>query len=240
MYNSLITRVVSLTIIAVVLLFMGGCREKGVSDISIETIEEETDISRVYAEYAVLGGINPSETDIEFNSEFQTGTETAIEEFLRQVEENKDAIRQGNKGILEIKYNVHNNSSDFISIVEERYNYIGGAHGNTEWIAHNIDTTTGQRVMLSDLFSDEGYRETLKRCIDEIMEANKDEYKDLWSPPEIDDGSETDFYISDGRLILYYPPYELSYFARGVVEFPIHLSEIQGYMKEEYKQRLVL
>lgn len=234
MHNSLIKRFISVFFAAVLTVLSAGCGEKGVYTIKIEEINQETDQYRINAQIPVIGGITPTDAEKTLNDGFKIGVQTAMEEFIRQSEDNMSVLRQGNKGVLEIKDNVHYNENNFISLVEERYSYVGGAHGNVEWIAHNIDMEKGLEIKLPDLFKDEGWRETLIRLMDEILQANKDEYKDLWEKPMIDSETEEDFYISDGRLIIYYPPYKLSYYARGVVEFPISLNELQGYLKEEY------
>ena len=66
----------------------------------------------------------------------------------------------------------------------------------------------------------------------ELKENKPEEYGELWQKPEIKKNQ--DFYITDDDLVIYYQPYELSYYARGFIEFPIRLIELKGYLKEDY------
>ena len=62
----------------------------------------------------------------------------------------------------------------------------------------------------------------------------KVEYADIWEQPVIGEEQNECFYLTDDGLVIYYPPYELSYYARGFVEFVIPYSELYGYLKPEY------
>ena len=44
-----------------------------------------------------------------------------------------------------------------------------------------------------------------------------------------------DFYITPENLVVYYLPYKLSHYERGFVEIPLSLSDMSGYLKEEYR-----
>ena len=100
----------------------------------------------------------------------------------------------------------------------------------------NIDVSGEKEVKLADLFADDGYVSTLNRMINEEMEKHSEEYKDLWAKPEIKQEHQTDFYIQDDDLVIFFQPYDLSYYARGFVEFRLDLEDLSGYMKEEYRR----
>ena len=76
----------------------------------------------------------------------------------------------------------------------------------------------------------------LNRMINEEMEKHSEEYKDLWAKPEIKQEHQTDFYIQDDDLVIFFQPYDLSYYARGFVEFRLDLEDLSGYMKEGYRR----
>ena len=137
---------------------------------------------------------------------------------------------------MEISWEETYNKNDFISVVEERYIYTGGARGITVHIPVNIDVSGEKEVKLADLFADDGYVSTLNRMINEEMEKHSEEYKDLWAKPEIKQEHQTDFYIQDDDLVIFFQPYDLSYYARGFVEFRLDLEDLSGYMKEEYRR----
>ena len=60
------------------------------------------------------------------------------------------------------------------------------------------------------------------------------EYSDLWEKPIITDAQNEYFYFNDKGIVIFYPPYELSYYARGFVEFVIPYEDLYGYLKPEY------
>ena len=88
---------------------------------------------------------------------------------------------------------------------------------------------------LKDLFSDEGYIETINRMIDELVAEKPEEYSGLWAEPHITEETQRQFYLTDEELVIFFPPYELSYYARGFVEFPLRLTELNGKLKEEFR-----
>ena len=100
----------------------------------------------------------------------------------------------------------------------------------------NIDVSGEKEVKIADLFADDGYVSTLNRMINEEMEKHSEEYKDLWAKPEIKQEHQTDFYIQDDDLVIFFQPYDLSYYARGFVEFRLDLEDLSGYMKEGYRR----
>lgn len=223
-----------LFLLIVCTMLLSACSLKQIPEIDIDSKEYETDISSVYAETVQFAGFENDEFERQINESITRDISGALVSFDTMVSESTDNIRMGNRCVLEIKQFVKNNNNDFISVIEEHYVYTGGAHGSTAWYPRNIDLSAGKTILLSDLFSDDSYKNELNRQIDTILENNKEEYTDLWSHPKID--SEENFYISDGKLVIFYPPYELSYYARGFVEFPIKLSDIEGYLKDEYKR----
>ncbi len=55
---------------------------------------------------------------------------------------------------LGISYSVKRVDEQMISIVEDSYEYTGGAHPNSVRVAYNFDTQTGERLKLEDVASD--------------------------------------------------------------------------------------
>ena len=54
--------------------------------------------------------------------------------------------------------------------------------------------------------------------------------------PLITEDTENNYYITDEDLVIFFPPYTLSYYAKGFIEFNIRLTEIEGMLKDEYKR----
>lgn len=232
MYNSVV-RILAAVLTAAVLC---GCSmSKDTAAISIEKVEYETDTSTVYVERPTFSFMKNKELMGELNDAYEAETDSALVAFDTKTLEAPE-LAGGNKYVFEIHQDIKYNGNDFISIVSEDYEYTGGAHGSTVRLAKNVDTLTGITLTLADLFEDNAYKSTLDRMILEAVENNPDEYSDLWEKPQIKDSNQTDFYISEQGLVVFYQPYDLSYYARGFVEFTFPFDEISGYMKEEYRR----
>lgn len=199
----------------------------------------ETDYSEVTAEGIQLSGLPGAEFEKSINAELKQQVDSSLVAFDSLAAENSSNVRMGNRCILNITWEEKYNKNGFLSVVEEEYVYTGGAHGTTVRIPKNIDITGEKVVKLKDLFMDEGYVTTLNRLINERLSEHSDEYSELWEKPEIKEEHQENFYIQDDKLVIFFQPYELSYYARGFVEFPLPLDELSGYMKEEYRRLTV-
>lgn len=199
------------------------------TSVDIITEERETEYAEISMQILQINIPGDKEFSESYNDERVNEAESAAAGFEAGTD---SEAASGQKNVLTVTQDVKYNKNDFISAVEEQYTYTGGAHGMTMRKSHNIDTRLKCEVGLSDLFAEEGYEETLARMMRVLREENPEEYGELWAEPAIK--KDQDFYITDTDLVIYYQPYELSYYARGFVEFPLRLSELRGYMKEDY------
>ncbi len=211
------------------IIIASGC-EQNVNNIQLENISHETDGVSVNAEKLKIG--TDSGEFSELNEVFSEETDTWIEDFEKRAAETES--RSETPPCIQIRQLVKRNDSQLISVVTEKYVYLNGMHGNTWWSAKNYDISKGQLLTLADLFNDDTYPSILEERMNELIKNDPDTYHDLWEIPKIDKGREDKFYLDGQRLVIFYQPYELSYYARGVVEFPIELEKIRGYLKEEY------
>lgn len=211
-----------------------GCSEREAVKVNITDKQYESDYSVVNAQLLQLEGLADTEFETALNTQLSDRLGAGLADFDTLAQEG--AGKSSGKYEFSSEQNVKYNKNDFLSAVEERYIYSGGAHGNTVWYPLNVDTALNKTVALADLFAEDGYAETLNRLIDEQIAAKPEEYKDLWAKPEIMPAHQSDFYISDGKLVVFFPPYELSYYARGFVEFELPIEELTGYFKEEYRR----
>lgn len=223
-------------IIAAALMCLCSCAAGNTkSEKSIK--EYETDYSSVKAEIIRFTGMADKEFQDALNAEIEQAVESETVAFDSDASDNAGNVRMGNKCVLEISWDEKYNKNDFLSVVEEKYIYTGGAHGSLVREPRNIDTAGARQVRLADLFEDDAYVNTLNRMINELVTEKSGDYKDLWAKPEIQESHQTDFYINDDdKLVIFFQPYELSYYARGFVEFPLPLDELSGYLKEEYRR----
>lgn len=113
-------------------------------------------------------------------------------------------------------------SANLISILENTYEYAGGTHPDNYLEANTFSLQTGEVLPLGDLFHN-SKPETEKRIknyiIEEINLNPEDYYPDT---PETISGLSLDsfhYYLKNGALIIFFNPYEIAPYPRGVVEF---------------------
>lgn len=212
-----------------------GCAYRG-ADIRLTESSYNTDTSEIHVQGFEIAGLKDAEFCSRINSAVKSDIEGAIISFETMVQDSLGELRMGNRCIMDITQELYYNENDFLSIIEEHYVYTGGAHGSRARYPRNYDLAGSKQVYLSDLFND-GYKETLNRIILEQEKSDTERYSELWERPEILEEHETNFFLTPGKLVIFFQPYELSYFAKGYVEFEIPFSQISGSMKEEWRDR---
>lgn len=224
-----------LMVFVLVLGMLCGCMAGGTTQVQITNSSYKTDLADVSVQGIEVSGAANKDFCDEINASVASDIDGALVSFDTMVSKSREDLRMGNKCMMEINQEVKYNSPKMLSVIEEHYVYTGGAHGSYMRYPRNFDMLAKKRIYLSDLFSDPGYKETLNRMIRERMEAEPERYSELWAKPEISTSHETDFYFTEGRLVIFFQPYVLSYYAKGYVEFELPLSELSGYLKEEYR-----
>lgn len=206
-------------------------------DVSINKEEQDSEYSTVYAEIIEFDGFSDKEYQSELNMSIRKDVEDAITSFDALAQDAAEKLPQGVKSTLNITQKVRRNTNDLISFITEQYIYTGGAHGTTEWYPQTIDVTASNphKLILGEIFSDEDYVNKLNTIINTMVKENPEKYSELWAKPEITSENENRFYMTDTDLVIYFPPYELSYYAKGFIEFPIPLDELNPILNDRYK-----
>ncbi len=219
-----------------VILVMSVCGCGGGYRTKLAKEEFETEYSSVYAEILEFEGFENKEYMSALNEEIRNGTEEYIAKFDVLAQETAGELPEGIKSALYITQSIKRNSGGIISFVEERYTYLGGAHGSTEWYPRTVNVREEEphNLTLGDLFITDGYIDKVNLEIDRLIEENPEKYSELWAEPHITAETQNRFYLTDNELVIFFPPYEMSYYARGFVEFPIHYDRLRGFIKEEY------
>lgn len=194
----------------------------------------ETDIATVDVQLPELKNLENTEFQEKFNNDYSTSVTAMIESFYGQCPE--DSIE---KCIFHLSQQIFYNKNPIISIVGDLYVFTEGIHGISDRIVKNIDTQKAVEINLSDIFTDESYEQMINREINKILEQNKEEYSDLWEKPILTTAHEKNFYFSENGLVIFYLPYELSYYARGFIDFTIPYEEVRKYMKDEYREYFI-
>lgn len=219
----------SLAVVMCVILC--GCSIGGIGYKNVIT-EENADEYSIYMETPFISGIKEEAFGMSINNAFSEMTSLWKEDFKTRIDKNSRE-----KAELSVVSDEKFNKNGFISIIMEKSVYTGGPHGNIWRFSQNIDLHSSRVVSLDDLFIDSQYTDFINRRMTEIAEDNPSKYSDLWQTPKINDRQKSDFYIHDGNLIIFYQPYDLSYYAKGIVDFEISVDSLRGYIKPEYAER---
>ena len=229
MYRSL-TRYLSL-LASLLLLFQAGCSGSG-PGIDITEKKYETDTSLVDIQIPQFKNFLNKEFEEELNNEYNNAVEKWLGDFSEECEKSSSGAE---KCTFRITQNLMLDIEPLLSVVGEVYVFTEGVHPSSSRVAKNIDTEQSKVLNLSDLFSDDSYTDVIQREINEILEKNPEEYHDLWEKPMLSSIHQEFFYLSEDGLVIFFPPYELSYYARGFVDFCISYDELSGYLKPEYR-----
>lgn len=218
-------------------LTLCGCTFGDGYSVTINQEEQDTEYATVYAEILEFSGIKNKEYQSELNLSISDTVEGAISQFDALAQEAQATLPEGVKSALKITQDVKRNSNGIISFVTEHYIYTGGAHGTTSWYPRTVDTLAENPhdLKLGELFTVDDYIERLNAIIKQKVTDNPDLYSELWEEPIITEQNQNRFYLTDENLVIYFPPYELSYYAKGFVEFPISYEELSPILIERLK-----
>ena len=186
-----------------------------------------TDTIFVDAKIPKIAGLGSEALMESVNDEFEEVFEDLLEEF------SENARETGDKSTFSITTTEHYNKNGFLSVVAQADSCTRNTHKSSRRVAKNIDTKLCREVTLSDLFEGDGYIDMINARLLEVIERDSEKYSGLWEKPKLLENQE--FFITGTDLVLYYPPYELSYYERGYVEIPLSLSDMSGYLKPAYR-----
>ena len=216
------------TFVFLICFVISSCVKGDKTSYEIKNIEQETESYAINGENIIIDG----ETDgiAKLNSETEAQTNEWIRDFESKV--NSLSKKGDTPPCLQIRQMVKLDGENVFSFVTEKYAYVSGLHGNSWWSSKTYDKRMDKTLILSEIFTDSDYKKILNERINELIRNNPDEYNDLWEEPCVT--SEENFYFDKDNLVIFFEPYDLSYYARGVVVFPIPIEKIRGYIKEEY------
>ena len=128
-------------------------------------------------------------------------------------------------------YAVKINKNDLFSINLDGYQYTGGAHGIRWRTSITTDLRTGKVLSLGDLFKPgSNYQEVLGQKI----RAQITRYGEGASAVDFKGVSDnTNFYITEEVLVIYYQPYEIAPYVYGLPEFLIAIEDIEDLLNDE-------
>ncbi len=128
-------------------------------------------------------------------------------------------------------YTITYNDNCFLSLYTDKYEYTGGAHGNTIRTSNTWELCTGQNIYLYCFFKP--YTDYTHMLIQEIIaqaEENLKEnpfiYFDDYKNLIIKNFNPHSFYMSPDGITIYYQQYDIAPYSTGIVEFTIPYTKI--------------
>lgn len=185
--------------------------------------------AKIYTEVAEIDG----------DTEFIKKTNIEIAEGIREETvklRGKAAASETTDDELKIKETVAFDKNGIVSLIIDCEEFVGGAHPELKRRTKNLDLEKECEISFPDLFCDEEYPTRISAYIEQEMAEKPNKYADLWKRPLVGEGQE--FYLTETGIVIYYPPYELSYYSRGFVEFEIPYAELEGYLNTEYARKV--
>lgn len=180
-------------------------------------IKEKTNFINIDVEIPQIVGLISKEKEEKLNNEILDWTNL----WIKDTKDTSEKLMPTSPYELQARYLLTNNK-DILSFYTDYYQFSGGAHGITTRNMYNINTYTGDKLMLKDLF-EEGY--DYKKFIDNQIykEINKNP-ENYFQGKEGFNGIKEDqgFYINNGKIIIHFPYYEIAPYVTGMPEFEIN------------------
>lgn len=214
---------VKFVFLLLLLCLLSGC---GGIKVDLKSVKEETEQYKIDVKTAQVKGLSNEIFQEKINNDFASNNENLIKSFKERFSDSDNKI-DSLKSEPIIYY-----GKNTMSIVNNIHEFTGGAYEILSRKTVVIDLNRNEELTLSDLFIDDKWRNFINRKLSEIADNDNEKYSVLWEKPVI--MSDQGFYINGASLVIYYPPYELSYYARGFIDFTIPLSELEGYIKTDY------
>ncbi len=159
----------------------------------------------------------------------------AYEQYLRHslfktaVEEYDHSIKNGYPvRVFEAleNFNITFNQDCTLSLYSERYEYTGGAHGNTVRSSDTWDLQTSRRVTLDEIVPC-GRNYIIDIIINDIqaqMSSNDGWYFDDYADNVEQYFNPDSFYLTPDGVVIYFQQYEIAPYASGIPEFTLPYS----------------
>ena len=181
-------------------------------------IKEKTSFINIDVEIPQITGLINKSKEKDINKEILDWTNL----WIKDAKDTSEDIKPNIPYELMARYILSNNDN-ILSFYIDYYQFSGGAHGITTRNTYNIDTKTGNKLTLKDLFK-EGF--DYKNYINEEIRKQINKHPEYYfTGKEGFNGIKEDqsFYIKDNKLIIHFQYYEIAPYATGMPEFEITL-----------------
>lgn len=181
-------------------------------------------------QYEITLEVPRIKTDIPYQSQFNSDYLTISDKILNTFSE-ESLKSDEEKDRLTMKQDIKLNRENILSIVGHIEAFVDDSHPKRFRIVKNIDLEGQRELTFSDLFLDSEFKTRINAFIKTRMQESPDQFLSLWKTPEVTD--DQDFYLSPDGVVIFYPPYELSYYSKGFIEIEIPYDELESYLIPE-------
>lgn len=126
-----------------------------------------------------------------------------------------------------------------VSLIDETWQYTGGAHGENYREGINFDAQSGKRLELREIFSD--YETFRTEAVERIIYYLKETYGEELFPDYVDvvenlfaDETEPAWYLDGSGIVIVLQQYAVGPYSMGIPEIRFSYGEFKQYIKEAY------
>ncbi len=207
-----------------------------------KSINENEELYSITASYPVLSGFKTKEITSTVNESIKESIDAIVSQLKENANEPTIFDDPESKTTLSVSYKIVGKAHGMYSLYFEVSEYLSGAaHPNSYTLALVYDISTGEKLSISNLCTNE------ESCVESFVPIArtglKKEFKaknipyDSWA----DDGSSADdinyqhFVVTESTLDIFFNPYQVGPYALGVVRVKIPYGDLSVILKAKYK-----
>lgn len=152
--------------------------------------------------------------------------EKDAEGLFKDLRKEKD-FKQHWKYDLYVTDTIYNLSTEYISILQNKLIYTGGAHSNTIIKAYNYRISDNKLLGKEDIFKKEGREELNKIIKEETLKLLGKDFK-FFESPKVKNADAIN--ISEDKLIITYNHYTIACYAQGIIRVEIPKEKVASYL----------
>jgi hypothetical protein len=122
------------------------------------------------------------------------------------------------------EFNITYNNGFLISLYEDKYEFTGGAHGNTIRTSQNWNLSTGCFIPLSYFFPNNPYYlVNIFKNINSQIQTNPENYFDNYCELVLETFNPESFYVTSENIAIYFQQYDIAPYSSGIPVFYINI-----------------
>ena len=163
----------------------------------------------------------------ELNEELRSLMEDAEQEIVGFYQDSKEGNAEIDPVVELCDFTVISEDGGLVTVQINGHSYWGGSHGTPYLFTYMLDVNQNKRLTIKDVFQPGvDFESAIIREIYKLRASDAEDMELITEEIEEVEDDFCDFYFEDGNLIVYYPPYRLSWVIRWYVKFAIPVENI--------------